>query len=245
MEEIMKKKLLLGFLGLFLLSLVSSPGIAQDANEILKKMIDAMGGRKVLESIRDTTLTGTWEMTQMGMSGNLTMYQKEPNKMRWDGEMQGMVITMAYDGATAWWLNPQTGAREDMPEGQADSFKRGAMGNDTLLDPAKFGISFAYKGKETINNKDYFVLEETYSDGYKTTLYIDPETNLLYKAKSKSTGPSGTEVESESLMSDYRKIDGVMTAHSITIIQGGQEYMRMTFTSVKFNAGLEDSLFKK
>jgi outer membrane lipoprotein-sorting protein len=245
MEDIMKKTLLLGFLGLFLLSLVSSPGIAQDANEILKKMIDAMGGRKVLESVRDTTLTGTWEMPQMGISGNLTMYLKEPNKTRWDGEMQGMVITMAYDGATAWWLNPQTGAREDMPEGQADSFKRGAMGNDTLLDPAKFGISFAYKGKETINNKDYFVLEETYSDGYKTTLYIDPETNLPYKAKSKSMGSGGTEVESESVMSDYRKIDGVMTAHSITITQGGQEFMKMTFTSVKFNTGLEDSLFKK
>jgi outer membrane lipoprotein-sorting protein len=245
MEDIMKKTLLLGFLGLFLLSLVSSPGIAQDANEILKKMIDAMGGRKVLESVRDTTLTGTWEMTQMGGSGNLTMYQKEPNKMRWDGEMMGMVITMAYDGAMAWWLNPQTGAREDMAESMAEDFKRGAMGNDTLLDPAKFGISFAYKGKEIINNKDYFVLEETYSDGYKTTLYIDPETGLPYKAKSKSMGPGGTEVESESVMSDYRKIDGVMIAHSITIIQGGQEYMRMTFTSVKFNTGLEDSLFKK
>jgi len=245
MEDIMKKTLLLGFLGLFLLSLASSPGIAQDANEILKKMIDAMGGRKVLESVRDTTLTGTWEMTQMGGSGNLTMYQKEPNKMRWDGEMMGMVITMAYDGATAWWLNPQTGAREDMAESMAEDFKRGAMGNDTLLDPAKFGISFAYKGKETINNKDYFVLEETYSDGYKATLYIDPETNLPYKVKSKSMGSSGTEVESESVMSDYRKIDGVMIAHSITIIQGGQEYMKMTFTSVKFNTGLEDSLFKK
>ena len=244
MEDIMKKTLLLGFLGLFLLSLISSPGIAQDANEILKKMIDAMGGRKVLESVRDTTLTGTWEMTEMG-SGNLTMYQKEPNKIRWDGEIGGVVVTMAYDGAMAWWLNPQAGAREDMPEGAADSFKRGAMGNDILLDPAKFGISFAYKGKEKINNKDYFVLEETYSDGYKATLWIDPETNLLYKAKSKSVGPSGMEVESESVMSDYRKIDGVMTAHSITTIQGGQEYMRMTFTSVKFNTGLEDSLFKK
>jgi outer membrane lipoprotein-sorting protein len=245
MEDIMKKTLLLVFLGLFLLSFASSPGIAQDANEVLKKMIDAMGGRKVLESVRDSTLTGTWEMTQMGMSGSLTMYMKEPNKMRWDGEIQGMVITMAYDGETAWMINPQTGGKEDMPEDQAESFKRGAMGNDTLLDPAKFGISFADKGKETINNKDYIVLEETYSDGYKTTLYIDPETNLPYKAKSKSMGPGGTEVESESFMSDYRKIDGVMTAHSITITQGGQEYMRMAFTSVKFNTGLEDSLFKK
>lgn len=241
----MKKTFLLCFLGLFLLSLASSPGIAQDANEILKKMIDAMGGRKVLEGVRDTTLTGTWEMPQMGMSGNLTMYQKEPNKMRWDGEMQGMVITMAFDGETAWIINPQTGGKEDMPGDQAESFKRGAMGNDTLLDPAKFGISFASKGKEKINNRDYFLLEQTYSDGYKTTLYIDSETYLPYKAKSKAPGPTGTEVESESIMSDYRKVEGAMIAHSTTILQDGQEFMKMTFTSVKFNTGLEDSFFKK
>ena len=245
MEEVMKKILSLCFLGLFLLSLASSPGISQEASDILKKMIDAMGGRKVLEAIRDTTLVGTWEMVQMGMSGSLTMYMKEPNKMRWDGEAQGFVVTMAFDGETAWMLNPQTGGKEDMPEDQAESFKRGAMGNDTLLNPAKFGISFAYKGKEKINNKDYLVLEETFSDGYKMTFYIDSETYLPYKTKAKSLGQTGTEVESESVMSDYRKIDGVMIAHSTTIIQGGQEYMRMTFTSVKFNTGLEDSLFKK
>jgi outer membrane lipoprotein-sorting protein len=241
----MKKTFSLCFLGLLLLSFASSPGIAQDANEILKKMIDAMGGRKVLESIRDTTVTGTWEMVQMGMGGPLTMYQKEPNKMRWDGEAQGMVVTEAYDGETAWWFNPQTGAREDMPESMAESFKRGAMGNDTLLNPAKFGISFVDKGKEKINAKEFFVLEQTYSDGFKSTLYIDSETFLPYKAKFKSLGPTGTEVETETVTSDYRKVDGVMIAHLMTILQNGQEFMRMTFTSVKFNTGLEDSLFKK
>lgn len=241
----MKKTLSLCFLGLFLLSLASSPGISQEASDILKKMIDVMGGRKVLEAVRDTTLVGTWEMVQMAMKGSLTLYQKEPNKMRWDGEMQGMVITMAFDGETAWWLNPQSGAKEDMPQSMAEDFKRGAMGNDTLLNPAKFGISFAYKGKEKINNKDYFVLEQTYSDGYKSTLYIDSETYLPYKTKSKAPGPTGTEVESESIMSDYKKVDGVMVAHSMTMLQDGQESMRMTFTTVKFNAGLEDSIFKK
>lgn len=241
----MKKTLSLCFLGLFLLSLASSPGISQDASDILKKMIDAMGGRKVLEAVRDTTLVGTWEMVQMGMKGSLTLYQKEPNKMRWDGEMQGMVITMAFDGETAWRLNPQIGAKEDMPQSMAEDFKRAAMGNDAWLDPAKFGISFAYKGKEKINDKDYFVLEQTYSDGFKSTLYIDSETYLLYKGKSKAPGETGAEVESESIMSDYKKVDGVMVPHSMTMLQNGQESMRMTFTTVKFNSGLEDSFFKK
>jgi len=241
----MKKMLSLCFLSLFLLSLASSPGVAQEASDILKKMIDAMGGRKALEVVRDTTLVGTWEMGQMGMSGSLTMYMKEPNKMRWDGEAQGFVVTMAFDGETAWMLNPQTGGKEDMPEDQAESFKRGAMGNDTLLNPAKFGISFAYKGKEKINNKDYFILEQTYSDGFKSTLYIDSETYLPYKAKFKSPGPTGTEFETETIMSDYRKVDGITLSHSTTILRDGQEFMKMNFTTVKFNTGLEDSFFKK
>jgi len=241
----MKKTLSLCLLCFFLLSLVSFPIMAQDASDILKKMIEAMGGRNLIESIKDTTLLGSLEIIQVGMTGTLTMYQKEPNKMRWDAEMMGTMVTMAFDGETAWWTNPQTGNTEEMSEQQAEYFKRGAMGNDSLLNPAKYGISYAYKGKEKINEKEYFVLEQTYSDGFKATLYIDPETYLTYKSKSKTLDQSGTEVESESISSDYKKVDGVMVAHSITIFQAGQEFMKMTFTSVKFNAGLEDSFFKK
>ena len=35
-----------------------------------------------------------------------------------------------------------------------------------------------------------------------------------------------------------------MVAHSMTILQDGAEFVRMTLTKVTFNSGLEDSLFQ-
>jgi len=240
----MKKTLIFSLLFLFLMSLITAPGFSQKASDILEKMIETQGGRKLLEAIKDSTITGTIEMIQFGMNGSLTMYQKEPNKMRMDIEVMGMVITQAFDGETAWWVNPQTGSSEEMPEKQSEDMKRQALGNDSLLNPAKYGITYTFKGKETIEEKDYLVLEQTYSDGFKATLYIDPQTYLTYKTKGITTNQMGVEVEGETYFSDYKKVEGMMIPYSLTIFQDGEEFMKMTVTEATFNSGLEDDLFK-
>lgn len=225
-------------------AIMLSPLLAQDAAKILKKMIKAQGGEKVLSSIKDSMMTGTMEMIQMGLTGSITMYQKEPNMMRMDAEVMGMTITQAYDGETAWMINPQTGAAEELPPETSDDMRRQALGNDALLHPEKYGITYTYKGKEKINGKDYFVLEQVFSDGFKATLYVDPDTYLVYKTKARTTNQMGVEVEAETIFSEYKKIDGVMVPQKLTIYQDGEEFMTMTITEVKFNTGLEDSFFK-
>jgi len=244
MEEIMKKYLSFSISAVFLLCLITNPGFGQTAKEILGKMIEAQGGEKTLEAIKDTTITGTMEMVQMGVSGSMTMYQKEPNKTRVDIEVMGMVITQAYDGTVAWMTNPQTGATQEMPEKFAQEMKRQALGNDSLLHPEKYGISYELKEKEKIDDKDCFVLEQVFSDGYKATLYIDSATFLPYKSKAKTINQMGVEVLGETILSNYQKVEGTTVAHSMTIFQDGQEYIKMTITKVSYNSGLEDSLFK-
>ncbi len=231
-------------ISLFLLSLVTSPGQSQEASDILKKMVEAQGGKKVLEKVEDMTSSGTLELIQMGMTGSMTMYKKEPNKVRMDIEVMGMIITQAYDGETAWGVNPQTGSSEEMPEQQAEYMKRNALGIDAFIYPEKYGISFAYKGKEKIEEKEYLVLEQTFSDGHKATLYIDPKTYLAHKSKSTAMDQMGVEVEQETFESDFKKVNGMTIPHSVIIFQGGEEYLKITFTEITFNTGLEDSLFK-
>ena len=240
----MKKIFSACLLSLFLLSLMTSPGLSQEASDILKKIIEAQGGKKVLEKIKDMTSSGTLEMIQMGMSGLMTMYKKEPNKVRMDIEVIGMIITQAFDGETAWWVNPQTGSREEVPERQAEDMKRMALGIDAFIYPEKYGISFAYKGKEKIDEKEYLVLEQTFSDGHKATLYIDPKTYLTYKSTSTIMNQMGVEVEQETFEADFKKVDGMTIAYSIIILQDGEEFMKLTLTDITFNSGLEDSLFK-
>ncbi len=239
----MKRAISLCVLGLFLIGSFATQAQSQTADDILKKMIDAMGGRNSLEKIKDTTISGTMDLTQMGLSGALTIYQKEPNKSRFDIEVMGMVITQACDGEIAWMVNPQTGMTEEMPEQAAEYMKRESLGNSVFLDPKKFGITFTYKGKENIEGKDYLVLEQAFADGFTTTMFIDPETYLVFKGKGKTLNNMGAEVEAETFFSDYKEVDGLMIAHSLLSFQDGEEFMTLTITEVKFNSELEDSLF--
>ena len=80
----MKKTMTFGIAALLLGSLVSSSAHAQTAAEVLEKMIEANGGRKALEAIKDTTISGNAEMPSMGVSGSVTTYHKEPGMTRQD-----------------------------------------------------------------------------------------------------------------------------------------------------------------
>jgi outer membrane lipoprotein-sorting protein len=52
------------------------------------------------------------------------------------------------------------------------------------------------------------------------------------------------EAEIEQFSSDYKKVGGMMIAHSMATYANGQEYMKITISKVSFNTGLDDSLFK-
>ena len=241
----MKKTMIWVMAGLLVMSVLLAQGFGQTAKEVLEKMIDAQGGRKALEATKDTTISGTMELIQQGMNATLTMYQKEPNLMRMDIEVMGMVITQAFDGQKAWFLNPQTGAVEEMPENLAKEFKRQAMGNDSILNPEKYGITYELKGKEKVDDKDCFIMEQTMPDGHKTTLYIDSASYLALKTKTMTVGQmGGGEVLTETSFSDYRMEGPLMAAHSMTILQDGAEFARLTLTKITYNTGLQDSLFQ-
>ncbi len=222
----------------------AGPVAGQSADPILEKMIQASGGRKALAAVKDTTISGTLEMVQFGMNGALTMYQKEPDKIRMDVEVMGTVITQAYDGKTAWMINPQTGAAEEMPEAQAKDFKRQAMGNQSLLDPAKFGITYKVLPNEKVGDVEYVVLQQTMADGFIATLLLDPKTYLPAITRAKTMNMAGAEVDAETVFSDYRKEGDLMVAHGMTVNQGGAEFMRMIITKVVYNSGLQDSFFE-
>ncbi|MFC2166161.1 outer membrane lipoprotein-sorting protein [Acidobacteriota bacterium] len=242
----MKKILSLCVLGFFVLSFMSSPSFGEDMADIQKKMIEAQGGRKVLEGIKDTTMTGDIELSQMGLSGTLTMYHIEPNKSRQDIEVMGMVITNAFDGEMAWMINPQTGSSEELPEDAAAEAKRSALsqGNSLMLNPEKYGVKYTFKTKEKVDDRDCLVLTMTHADGHESTLYVDAKTYLLYKSVQMASGQMGGEVEQEMVFADYKEVDGFVYPYTLTIIQDGEEFAIMTITELKINSGLEDSLFK-
>jgi len=225
----------------------AAAGSSKEALDVLGKMIEAMGGRKVLESIKDTTIAGQLEINQAGMTltASITIYQKEPDKMRLDITIAeyNMSITQAFDGQKGWFTNPQTGMTEEMPDFMTKEFARQALGSQTILDPKKAGVAYVLKPKAAIEGKDYVVLEQTLPDGHKVTIYIDPVTSLPYKTQTLALDQMGAEVDAESFTTDYRKVGGTMVAHALRVLHNGTEAQRITITSVTYNTNLEDAFF--
>jgi outer membrane lipoprotein-sorting protein len=242
----MRKIFILSFVCLLLLSVTAVPCISQDASGVLEKMIEASGGRKALENIKDTMISGTFDLTQMGMEGTMTISHKEPNMFRQDIEIMGMVITNAFDGEVGWMINPQSGAAEELPEDLQGQAKRGALGYGSaiLLRPEKFGITYKLKGEETVDDVKCVVLEQVYSDGHIALMYIDSSTHLLYKTRQPSLNQMGAEVETDVIFSDYKDVDGLPSPHLVTIYQDGEEFAVMTVSEIKYNSGFEASYFK-
>jgi len=225
----------------------SAPAGSKEAMAVVDKLIEALGGRKLLESIKDTTKSGTAEIVQYGITVPVTIYMKEPDKLRMDiiiaTAEANMTVIQAFDGQKGWYTNLQTGATEEMPDFMARELARGATENQALLNPRKTGVTYALKPKEAIEGTDYIVLEQTLADGHKTTICLDPETYLPYKSVSRAMDQSGAEVDSEEYSTNYQKAGGVMIPYSLRQVQNGSDAMRITITAVTFNTNLDDAFF--
>ncbi len=243
----MKKIFVVSVFGLILFSIVSSPGLSQDAKKLVESVINATGGRKAMEAIKDTTFSGSMDLVQMGLSATITFYHKEPNMLRQDIEVTGMFFSSGFDGESGWTVNSQTGSAEDLPGSAQDDAKNQALGfgYSWMLYPEKYGITLTDKGKETVNGKEYLLLEMVFENGDTALTYIDPGTFLPYKTKSRLLNEMGIEVEQESIVRDYRKVNGLNYPHLITIYQDGEEFGSLIVDVIKFNSGLEDAFFKK
>jgi len=249
------KKLRMAILGAVLLAVLAAlPGYGQqapaaavnkEAMAVLDKLITAMGGRKTLESIKDTTMSGTAEVVQFGLTVPVTIYQKEPDKMRRDITIAeaNMTIIQAYDGQKGWYTNPQSGATEEMPDFMAKEMARQASENQALLSPQKVNVTYALKPKAAIEGKDYIVLEQTQPDGHKTTFYLDPQTYLPYRTDTRTLDQNGAEVDSQTYSTNYQKVGGTMVPYSIRVVQNGSDAQRITITGVSYNTNLDDAFF--
>jgi len=248
----LKTRLILG--AVLLASLAALPGYAEkaqpapgtkEAMAVVDKLIEAMGGRKVLESIKDTTISGTAEVVEYGLTVPITIYQKEPDKIRMDITIAeaNMTIIQAFDGRKGWTTNPQSGNTEEMPDFMAKEMARQAAETQSLLYPQKNGVTYALKPKATLEGKDYIVLEQTRADGHKATIYLDPGTHLPYRTDTRSIDQTGAEVDAESYSADYQKVGGTMVPYSLRILQNGAEAQRITITSVSYNTNLDDAFF--
>jgi hypothetical protein len=107
-----------------------------------------------------------------------------------------------------------------------------------------------FDGREKIDGINYYVLQLTLNDGYRTTLYVDPKNWLITRRRDVrplhvDIDPTPTTIEQRSF--DFRTIAGVRFAFASSEIdlQSGKVLETAVIRGVKINPPLVSSIFEK
>ena len=241
------KKLLLFVIGIVTTGQIIAQDLSPD--EIVSRHLKATGQDKFMDM---ETMKMTGKMTQQGLDMQVTQYQKKPEKVRQDIEVQGMTVTMVVDGETGWVLNPMMGST-DPQDLNAESIK--ALEKEGNNDPTatwdnpfvtwkEDGTKIEMAGREDINGSPAYNLKFTFKEGYTINYIIDAAGFVLLKTKS-IQNVQGQTYDREIRYSDYRDINGILFPGKFEMLVNGQIGQVFTIDKCEFNIPVDDSIFIK
>jgi len=209
------------------------------AETIVDKSIEASGGKAAFGKLHNQIVTGTMEMPAMGIKGTIVVTKAEPDKSLAEIEITGLGnVKQGFDGKVAWEINPMQGARIKDGDELAGAKREAYFHEENWRDVYKKAETV---GAETIEGKDCYKVVLTPKEGNPATHYYDKKTGLLAKVSMTVTTPMG-EVQSDTLLTDYRREGDLLLPHKILQSAAQQEFS-LTFESYKSNVELPAGKF--
>ena len=219
--------------------------LAQSADEIISKNIQARGGAEKLKGVQSIKTTATMTMGP-GMELAGTVIQKRPMLARMEFSLQGMTAVQAYDGKDAWQIMPFMGKKDPelMSADEAKETEEMADVDGPLVDYKSKGHQVELLGKEKIEGTDAYKLKLTLKNGDVQTIYIDADSFLQIKEVDKRT-IRGTETETESSIGDYKEVNGILFPFAVeNAVKGTDQKQKITISKIELNVPVDDSVFK-
>jgi hypothetical protein len=204
---------------IFLLAAVSCLSVltlAQTADELVNKNIQAKGGIDKIKAIKSIRITG-----QLKGGGGFTaatgQENQRPNLVRETFSLQGMTAITAYDGTTGWQIQPFGGHKDPEMMGEDDlrDLQLDADFDGPLVDYKEKGNTVEYLGHDIVDGDDALRLKVTLKNGDIIYYFLDPDTFLEIR-KEVQEFIRGSVRESVIEMGSYKPVDGVMYPFSIS-----------------------------
>jgi outer membrane lipoprotein-sorting protein len=189
---------------------------AETADEIIAKHIAAIGGAEKLKAVKTERLVGT--MTMGGATEQpFVLELARPNRMRMVLTIDGKKNIQVFDGRNGWASMPSQGTDgpQLLPIEAARRMEDQADIDGLLLDYAAKGRTVRYVGTLDVGGVPTHELEVALKSGDVLNLYLDAKTFLLVR-QAGSVEIDDEAVETVTTFDDYRPVDGLMVAHSIS-----------------------------
>jgi hypothetical protein len=200
----------------FAVSCLSVFAPAQTAEELVNKNIQAKGGIEKMKAIHSVRMTGKLN----GGGGFIAAVSQEnmrPNLVRQTFSLQGMTAIQAYDGSTAWQIQPFGGHKDPELMGEDDlrDLLLAADFDGPLVDYKEKGNTVEYLGHDVVDGDDALRLKVTLKNGDILYYYLDPDTFLEIRRESQQF-IRGSIREHVLDMGSYKPVNGVMYPYSLS-----------------------------
>ena len=216
------------------------------AKEVLAAAVDAHGGLEKLRAVKNIVLearaTASTPMGQMQVEGK--SYYVYPDKFRQDVKLPQGEMGYVFDGTSGFALTPM--GVQPLPPEVTNSFKD-AVFRETLwllTNLSQNEIAIQYAGTEEIAGKSVHVLLVPQPSGEVLRLFVSEETHYVVKFAYREIA-QGVTANRETLMNDYRDVDGVKVPYHVVQNVDGQLFSESWVTGVTLNAELDETLFQE
>jgi hypothetical protein len=224
---------------------VSGKILSQDADEIVNKYISAIGGLENIQAIKTIKMSG--KVTAGGMDIPFTQTCKRPQMVLMESTIQGMTMKQAFDGTQGWTINPFMGKKEPdlMSKDAEKAIQRNADFEGQLINYKDKGSKIELIGKEDLEGSQVYNIKLTDKNNDITNYYIDADSYLIVKQNDKLKFDT-KEISSESILSNYKKVNGIMFPFSIESKSPDNPMgsAKIAVDSIEINFTADDNIFK-
>jgi hypothetical protein len=217
---------------------------AQTADEILAKYVKTVGGMEKIQSVKSLRRTGK-VIAGGGFEIPIIEENKRPNLVRQDIMIQGLTGSNAYDGKTGWKIAPWQGKKdaEAMGEGELKSIIDSSDFDGPLVNYKQKGNKVEYAGMDEVEGTDTYKLKVTMANGEVRYYYMDTDYYVPIKIDTKRM-IRGAEIEFETVLGDYKEVDGWYIPYSLEIGAKGNPFkQKVAYEKIEANVAIDDGRF--
>jgi len=236
---------------LFCTALIARAGFSQyqkvpTVDELVTKNIEAKGGADALRALQSLRLTGKLLVQEGQIELRYVATRRRPDSVRTEATLQGMTAVQAYDGKEGWKISPFQG-RKDPEKMSADDLKpltEDAEIDGPLVDWKEKGSTVDYLGTEDVDGTLAHKLKVVRKNGDVSYVYLDPDHFLEIRILTQRI-QHGAQVEEETDLGDYEKIDNVFIPFSIESgRKGDPDKQKVIIDKGEANVSIDDAVFQ-
>jgi hypothetical protein len=224
---------------IFLFFVLSSEIPAQSPNKILSQANRALGGEKILKSVRSRAAKGKIKRLSDGASGNYLAQSDAPHFYAESFDLNGFEIAGGYNGKSGWTRNSKDGLRTLTGEASRDFQAEAVFRSSRWLNYKQDKAKLAFLNQTSVGGKTANVLLLATAKGAQVKLFFDAASNLLLREEISSGAGSRKTFD----YGDYRKVGNLFEPFLIKTTAADGETYEIRLDEIAHNRAIAKSVF--